>query len=188
MQFQTPATNELCTAIWKPWAPGKMKIFSWLLHLDRLWCNDRLKRRGWPNGYFFPLCIRHLETSVHLFWECNLARETWRRMATRNGCGPLNPGSWNNTGNSLQRVQRCLQRFANEKTRKAAASIIMITCWEIWKERNDCIFKGKTASAEDILSRIARSPDLWSVARPKSVESLLGSPGWERLGLYVLLP
>nr|XP_020175063.1 uncharacterized protein LOC109760665 [Aegilops tauschii subsp. strangulata] len=27
---------------WSAWAPGRLKIFAWLLHLDRPWCNDRL--------------------------------------------------------------------------------------------------------------------------------------------------
>lgn len=36
-----PATS-FRAAIWKIWALGKIKMFLWMLHLDRLWCNDRL--------------------------------------------------------------------------------------------------------------------------------------------------
>ena len=64
-------------SIWKVWAPCKIKMFLWLLHLDRLWCNDRLQRRGWDNGYFCPMCMRSLETSVHLCWECPVALQVW---------------------------------------------------------------------------------------------------------------
>ncbi|XBI81190.1 hypothetical protein VPH35_090158 [Triticum aestivum] len=58
---------------WKAWAPRKIKMISWLLHQNRLLCNDRLQRRGWPNGYFCDLCLCNLETSFQLFWECGLA-------------------------------------------------------------------------------------------------------------------
>ena len=33
--------------VWKIWAPGNIKFFLWLLHQNRLWCNDCLQRRGW---------------------------------------------------------------------------------------------------------------------------------------------
>ena len=45
-QFNGTPTTHMKSTIWKAWAPAKIKIFSWLLHLDRLWCNDRLQRRG----------------------------------------------------------------------------------------------------------------------------------------------
>lgn len=57
MQFQRTAPASFKPLIWKVWAPGKVKMFMWLLHHNRLWCNDRLQRRGWPNGYFCPLCL-----------------------------------------------------------------------------------------------------------------------------------
>ena len=41
--------------IWRAKLPLKIKIFLWLLHLDSLWCNDQLQRRGWENGYFCPM-------------------------------------------------------------------------------------------------------------------------------------
>lgn len=62
MQFPPAAMTSFKPLIWKAWAPGKVKMFAWLLHHNRLWCNDRLQRRGWPNGYFCPLCLHNLET------------------------------------------------------------------------------------------------------------------------------
>ena len=61
-QFSNRRITSFKSIIWKTWAPGKVKMFFWLLHLDRLWCNDRLQRRGWDNGYFCPMCMRILET------------------------------------------------------------------------------------------------------------------------------
>ncbi|XP_073361954.1 uncharacterized protein [Aegilops tauschii subsp. strangulata] len=40
--FPEELREQLRQLIWKIWAPGKIKFFLWLLHHDRLWCNDRL--------------------------------------------------------------------------------------------------------------------------------------------------
>lgn len=73
------------TLIWRAWASGKMKMFCWLLHHNRLWCNDRLQRQGWENRYFCALCNRNLESSFHLFWECLSPRQSGPRR--RHGRG-----------------------------------------------------------------------------------------------------
>lgn len=73
--FHGRKCSEFDQVIWKTWDPGKIKMFSWLLLQNHLWCNDRLQRRGWTNNYLCQLCVRNLETSQHLFWTYPLARE-----------------------------------------------------------------------------------------------------------------
>lgn len=87
-QAPNPSFNAL---IWKVWAPNKLKMFMWIFLQNRLWCNDRLQRRGWPNRYFCPLCLRNLETSTHLIWSCNFPKEIWRQSARWTGCSSLAP-------------------------------------------------------------------------------------------------
>ena len=41
-QFQGLVKSDFKNMIWNTWAPAKMKIFTWLLLKNRLWCNDRL--------------------------------------------------------------------------------------------------------------------------------------------------
>ena len=93
-QFDGQPRGALQQLIWKVWAPGKIKFFMWLLHHDRLWCNDRLQRRGWKNGYFCQLCLRSLESSTHLLWNCPTSQQIWARAAEWKGCGALNPATW----------------------------------------------------------------------------------------------
>lgn len=59
MQFQGRRRTKFYQDMWKVWAPGKIKMFAWLMFQNRLWCNDRLQRRGWPNKYFYQLCVRN---------------------------------------------------------------------------------------------------------------------------------
>lgn len=88
-QFEEVQLTDNKTLFWTAWAPGKVKFFCWLLFQNRLWCNDRLQRRGWENGYFCRMCMRSLESSVHLFWECPMSKEIWRRAALLPGCTGL---------------------------------------------------------------------------------------------------
>ena len=88
-QFNGTPTTHMKSTIWKAWAPAKIKIFSWLLHLDRLWCNDRLQRCGWPNSYFCQLCLRNLETAGHLFWSCPFAKTIWTSLSSLQHCQGL---------------------------------------------------------------------------------------------------
>ena len=41
-QFQAPMAPFPSKNVWRIWAPGKLKMFLWMIHLDRLWCKDRL--------------------------------------------------------------------------------------------------------------------------------------------------
>uniref|UniRef100_M8C502 Phospholipid:diacylglycerol acyltransferase n=1 Tax=Aegilops tauschii TaxID=37682 RepID=M8C502_AEGTA len=131
-----------------------MKLFSWLLHLNRLWCNDRLQRHSWENGYFCQLCLRNLESSYHLFWECPLSLQVWTQASTWKGCGALNTRNWEAAGCTTTRVQDLIRRAAPGQERKAIKSIIILITWEIQQERNGCTFRGKMACAADILGRI----------------------------------
>ena len=76
-QFQGMLRTSFRTMLWKVWAPARLKFTVWLLLKNRLWCNDRLQRRGWPNEYFCQLCLRNLETSQHLFWHCPFSSTIW---------------------------------------------------------------------------------------------------------------
>jgi hypothetical protein len=74
LHFEGQVRSIAPAMIWSTWAPPKCWIFAWLLLQNRLWCADRLQRRQCPNSNFCPLCIRNLETSWHLFFECPIAK------------------------------------------------------------------------------------------------------------------
>jgi hypothetical protein len=65
---------------WDAKAPPKCKLFIWLMLQYRIWTAARLLIREWPNEYFCQLCLRNLETTHHLFYECPMAAEIWRQV------------------------------------------------------------------------------------------------------------
>lgn len=158
MQF--PQAEQSCfkSLIWKAKGPGKIKIFAWLHH-NRLWCNDRLQRRGWPNCYFCPLCVRSLESSLHVIWDCPFSREIWREAASWRFCSALKPPD--RLLPSSTRICQGIIRRAAPEHRKGIRSMILMIAWAIWKLRNDCIFRGKTARATDVIAAIRADMEQW---------------------------
>ena len=62
----------------------------------------------------------------------------------------------------------------NSAFKKAVNSLILLTLWEIWRERNDCTFRGKVASASQIVSSIRRAIELWRAAGATTLEPPFG--------------
>ena len=151
--------------------PGCIKIFNWLLLQNRLWTCDRLQRHGWPNNYFCPLCVRNLETTLHLVWTCPLAREVWEKVAARRGCQQFNPGQQSND-ESVATVFKQIAANTQPVLRRASNIIMLLTCWELWQERNRCVFRRKIPSVQDITQAIEHSIELWRLAGAK----FLGRP------------
>lgn len=174
-QFQGRTSTNFDHLLWKAWAPGKIKIFSWLLLRDRLWCNDRLQRRGWPNGYFCKLCVRSLESSHHLFWNCPESRQVCTAIGQWHGCSALSPADCWSRRNSSTIIHNILAR-TDPSRRHGARSIPLLTCWEIWQERNNCTFRSNLPSMREIIRRIRDSIELWRIAGATCIESPFGEP------------
>jgi hypothetical protein len=81
LQFEGIILTDFYPNIWKCWAPGKCKFFLWTAVHERILTADALLRRGWENNYFCPLCMRSLETPMHLLIECPWTRHIWSTLA-----------------------------------------------------------------------------------------------------------
>lgn len=68
--FQGATTFPAADAIWRTWAPLKVKFFMWLAIRDRLWTAERRHRRGLQDNTECALCDQGIETSDHLFATC----------------------------------------------------------------------------------------------------------------------
>jgi hypothetical protein len=175
LQFSSQPRTEFRNLIWKTWATGQVKFFCWLLHQNRLWCNDRLQRRGWENAYFCQLCNRNLETSVHLFWECRVAREVWQRAATWSGCAALNPTGWPMPSSTTE-VVAMIANKTEPGNRRGILSLTALISWRIWLERNCCTFKGKQPSVRDIIGATRSDMEQWRLAGAACIETPFEDP------------
>ena len=93
-QFEGSTFSELASMIWSGWAPSKCRFFLWTSAMNRIMTADALQRRGWENGYFCPLCMRSLETPMHLLVECPWVHQVWAKLASLVRVDAILPNSW----------------------------------------------------------------------------------------------
>jgi hypothetical protein len=72
------------------------------------------------------------ETRDHLFFDCPFAKSCWDLLKI----------NWDLTFGMSQRILRASENFAGP----CFMEIISCAAWNIWKERNEIIFKGATPS------------------------------------------
>lgn len=132
--------------VWRVWAPSKIKFFLWLFLQERVWTADRLQRRGWPNEYFCQLCRRNLETTAHLAMECPIVHHLWQRVATWVRQLAMLPEAWEKEQSTGIWYDNLVPRQNNIRVAKGLRSIVMLTIWTIWNERNARVFKREEKS------------------------------------------
>ncbi|MCI20502.1 hypothetical protein A2U01_0041664, partial [Trifolium medium] len=91
-------------------------------------------------------CDRALETEVHLFVLCPIAREVWNSVHRWFGVVSVLP----NTLISL------LESFLVPLKRGKGEGIRGMAChdWALWRSRNDRIFSDKVVTLEEIVDRV----------------------------------
>jgi hypothetical protein len=120
--------------IWKSRALPKLKVFTWLLFVDRLNTRDLMLRKHWHiySGYNCAMCSQDtLETAQHLFFHCQFAQHCW----------------------DFRNINWVFRRdlgidFPATKSAFTGPCFFEITAcatWNIWKVRNDLIFNNTPA-------------------------------------------
>ena len=128
--FSSLPCDDAMRAIWKSKLQPKLRVFAWLLQMDRLNTKDLMARKHWQinGGLSCVLCsLSTRETRDHLFFECAFAA-----------------ACWNSIGISWDCNQPLSTRFDNAKllfTDPCFMEIAVCALWNIWKTRNDLIFK-----------------------------------------------
>jgi hypothetical protein len=150
------------------------KFFTWLLLQNRVWTADRLLLREWPNQYFCPLCVRNLETADHLFRECPMVCQVWTAISTWTRLPSLDPRQWSPQVNLLEWFFR-LPGNPNAPMAKGIRTLIILVCWNVWRERNSRIFEGKEKPAAMLVSAIQDEARLWIAAGAMQLQNLASS-------------
>ncbi|KAL6190194.1 hypothetical protein ACLB2K_036592 [Fragaria x ananassa] len=136
MQLQDTQEHGRIKLIKKLWSLNiqpKIKFFGWLLLRGRLKTRDRLSRFGITQDNSCCLCNEDNETIDHLFGYCRFTRKIWETM---NMCPPID---WD------EGFFKVLHNWFLENPFDAKLfEKLIITCWQVWKTRNEVIFRGKT--------------------------------------------
>jgi hypothetical protein len=129
IQFDGSLISSFPAMIWWVWASSQCKFLSWLMLQNRVWTADRLLLREWPNDYFCPLCQRNLETVIHLFQECLVARQVWMEIGNWSLIPSFHPGSWG----AIKGMQNWFGNLCGTAQQTAAVTKGAHS-WTIWKE------------------------------------------------------
>ena len=170
-QFISATQNNFEALIWKPWAPPKCKFFSWLAIQNRVWTADRLEARRWPNQGTCTLCRLHAETGLHLFRDCRFTKRLWKEIATWAQNSNLHPSAWPHS-ETLENWWTAMSNAPSTR-RKGLRSLIILVCWEVWKERNSRVFEHTESTNFMVLQRIKDEARLWILAGAKHLSTFL---------------
>jgi hypothetical protein len=81
--FERVPRNEIMISIWSSKTMPKIKVFLWLMLIDRLNTRDIMQRKNWrvDSGTDCSLCqTTSLETRTHLFFECDFVKCCWNAI------------------------------------------------------------------------------------------------------------
>lgn len=169
-QFLGMMPSDMKSLVWKAWAPSKIKHFAWLALQNKLWTADRLAKRGWPNCGLCPLCKQTVESVDHLLIHCRFTVRVWGLIKEWLGLHFVDTSTW--TGLTLNEWWRLLIGPSSHH-RKAMASLVLLTSWTIWNERNARVFRKKLAPSVVIFDIIKSDAKLWVYAGAKKLSEIM---------------
>jgi hypothetical protein len=170
LQFLGLVESSLNSLVWKVWATPKAKNHAWLALQKRLWTADRLRRRGWENCGLCQLCKQTEENHDHLFVHCRYTVRIWELLKGWLGLQGFCPRLWSGLG--IHEWWSSMVEGSGPH-RKGLASLLLLTVWEIWKERNARVFRHKSSPSFVIFDSIKCEARLWVLAGAKRLGELM---------------
>jgi hypothetical protein len=143
--------------LWQTKAPPRVKFLFWLALHRRLWTAERRKRHGLQDDDACVFCSQEPETSDHLFVGCVQVRQLWFALLAPLGLEAIVPGSSDKLVNWWLRSRDVL----SVETRPAFDSVLLLTSWCVWKERNSRTFNRVAIGLQDLLLAVFREAKDW---------------------------
>lgn len=142
--------------IWDFPSLPKIDFFCWTVAHQSILTRDNLRRRGVEGPSRCPLCLSDVETVSHLLLLCPFAQELWR------GVLKLEPTNFDFPDSipSLFRSWANSSPFSFKKKSLLKTSWMWIpkfTCWKLWLERNNKIFREENCNTIRVISKIKAS-------------------------------
>ena len=158
--YKAKTLCDLAPAIWGTWAPMRCKLAAWLFIRGRVWTADRLAKRGLPHNDLCPFCNVSKEDAQHLFMGCAIVKILWSLML---GWARLQDPSLSHDL-TLREWWHKFRTSLPGKKRGRLDSMIILTTWSIWRERNKRIFEKTIKPLNLLIEQLKSEAKLWSVA------------------------
>ena len=128
--FRDANAHPAFSLLWHSRCIMRIKVFGWLLMVDRLNTRDMLKRRHFDIGddHSCLLCGNHDEETVdHMIFTCTFSQACWRKLGI----------SWPPFTCRLQLLQQAKHSWG----RPLFFETFLVAAWSLWKERNNKHFR-----------------------------------------------
>jgi hypothetical protein len=150
--------------IWESKCCNKLKVFVWLLLMDRLNVRNILRRKNYRiqgNNYNCVLCSRNVEESTfHLFFTCEFTKKCWDYLQIH----------WDTEVGFFTMMEKARQQY----TPGFFMEIFILGAWETWKQRNDHIFNRRIPSFSNWKRGFVKEAQLQALRlQPRKQESFL---------------
>jgi hypothetical protein len=169
-QFLCRLHSDMNMLMWKAWATPMAKHYAWLALQNRLWTADRLQKRGWPNCGLCPFCKHVMESTNHLFIHCRFSIRIYELLKEWIGIHGIYPRQW--AGLNINEWWNLLTTGPTPQ-RKDLATLMLLTVWELWNERNARVFHNKSSPSFVVLDRIKKDTRLWVLTGAKKLGSIM---------------
>ena len=124
--------------IWKASTLPHIKTFLWQCAHNSIAVKECLTRKGVVEDENCPICNREIESTLHALRDCPWVQLVWRQLGvqkTNHRFWTSNLTNWLNLNGRLN---------TNQPAGKPLWKILFpFTIWNIWKYRNDFVFKRK---------------------------------------------
>lgn len=145
--------------MWKVKTPNTVRIFCYLLLQGRILTRDVLRRRHINCPSACALCNScQQETAFHLFFTCQYANRVWSSVTRKVGFQVEYSDS--DILNTWQRTWIALSAKGNGIL-KFGVVIFISTCWQIWLQRNNLIFRNSVVIPEITAMRAIDIGRMW---------------------------
>ena len=174
MQFEGSLRFNFREIIWNSEAPLKCRIYGWLAILGKCNTADCLMKKGWPHNAACVMCLAEPETALHLLAACPIATRLWRKILSTAQL-PANLAPRQDTASLEGWLTNTMQQH-QPSLRKNWTTLVHLTWWCLWKERNARIFENKASALSRIHANVIEEARNWSLAGKSRALSLLQRP------------
>ncbi|CAO2038699.1 unnamed protein product [Urochloa humidicola] len=145
--------------VWCNHAPPRIRFFAWLLTSDRIQSRVNLRRKNILDDDTCELCHGCPETLDHIVFHCPTARLFWQTL-----------------GFQLDQQQQVQELHQLPRPSDIPAdeyeTFILLCCWQLWKRRNEVVFRGETMTMRQLLHSCRDEVRLWECRLPRASQSV----------------
>ncbi|KAL3695737.1 hypothetical protein R1sor_009813 [Riccia sorocarpa] len=165
--------------LWQGKHTERNRIWFWRILWHAFFTGERAEKMRVSDG-ICARCERCIESTSHLFWQCPRVRPRWNEvmeMGRLYGTGQIYPSF-------LQTLDHALE---NQDSNPAGFLFVITHTRAIWRERNDCIFRGKNSRIppQEITREVIRELEALGDRRTQEVRRNLIAREIKRLSVMV---